>query len=79
MALSDRLATVFEKTFGFPRASFSAATGPEQVPNWDSIGHMNLVGQLEQEFGIQFDVDEIMEMGSAARIAAILQARGVTD
>ena len=54
-------------------------TTPENVPNWDSVGHMNLVAQLETEFGLQFEVDDIMEMSSAAKIVEILRAHGVAD
>ena len=52
---------------------------PEEVPNWDSIGHMNLVAELEQEFNQQFEVDEIMEMSSPQKILDILKARGIAD
>jgi acyl carrier protein len=79
MALRDRLAGVFHRTFNLDHQRFVPETTPEDVPNWDSIGHMNLVSQLEIEFGVQFDVDEIMEMSSAARIAEILRAKGVVD
>ena len=40
---------------------------------------MNLVAQLEAEFGRQFEVDDIMEMSSAAKIIEILKAKGVAD
>lgn len=50
---------------------------PDDVPNWDSIGHMNLVASLEQEFQVQFEVDEIMEMSSPQKILDILKARGL--
>jgi acyl carrier protein len=79
MPTLDRLASVFEKAFGFAPAKFSLELAPEDVQGWDSIGHMNLVATLEQEFQQQFDVDEIMEMSSPQKIVDILKARGVTD
>jgi acyl carrier protein len=79
MPAADRLAAVFEKAFGFDPKGFSLMLAPEEVPNWDSIGHMNLVAALEQEFGLQFEVDEIMEMSSPKKILDILQKRGVAD
>ena len=79
MSVVDRLATVFQEVFGFDSGAFSKDTVPEDVSNWDSIGHMNLVASLEKEFGVQLEVDEIMEMSSAGRILAILQAKGVSD
>ena len=79
MPLVDRVATVFRKTFEFDSHQFSLDTTPEKIPNWDSLGHMNLVAQLEAEFGLQFDVDDIMEMSSAAKIIEILRAHGIAD
>jgi acyl carrier protein len=79
MAMSERLANVFQKAFGLDINSFSLNLAPEQVPNWDSIGHMNLVMYLEQEFDQRFEVDDIMEMSSPAKILEILRAKGVAD
>jgi acyl carrier protein len=79
MTLHDRLAAVFEDAFGLEKNRFSEAAVPEDVPNWDSIGHMNLVLQLEKEFGQRFEVDDIMEMSSAGKIIEILRRQGATD
>jgi acyl carrier protein len=40
---------------------------------------MNLVMYLEQEFNQRFEVDEIMEMSSPAKILEILAAKGVVE
>ncbi len=79
MPLVDRVAKIFHKVFDFDSSRFSLETTPENVPNWDSVGHMNLVAQLEAEFGRQFEVDDIMEMSSAAKIIEILKAKGIAD
>lgn len=79
MTINDRLASVFEKAFGFDPQRFSLQLAPEDVPNWDSIGHMNLVASLEQEFNLQFEVDEIMEMSSPQKILDILKAKGAAE
>jgi len=77
--LVDRVANVFHKVFQCDIDGFSPDATPENVPNWDSIGHMNLVAELETEFGRQFEIDDIMEMGSVGKILAILKAKGVAD
>jgi acyl carrier protein len=79
MSVVARLAKLFQETFDHDASTFSSATTPEDVAKWDSIGHMSLVGAMEQEFGQEFEIDEIMEMENVAKILAILAARGVTD
>lgn len=77
--LVDRVASVFEKAFGLEKDRFATTLVPEDVPNWDSMGHMNLVMYLEKEFNQRFEVDEIMEMSSPAKILEILEAKGIAD
>lgn len=34
------------------------------VPSWDSVGHMELISELEDAFDIQFDTDDIVDFNS---------------
>jgi len=79
MPLSERLAAIYEKVFGVETGEFSPNLTPEEVLRWDSLGHMNLVMELEDVFGVHFEVDEITEMTSVGKIIEILQSKGVKD
>jgi acyl carrier protein len=63
---------------GVPAEALSDDTSPETVPDWDSMGHLNLVMALESEFGISLSAEEALEMRNVAAIRRLLQARGVT-
>jgi acyl carrier protein len=69
----------FASSFGVDPDKITAATVPEEVKKWDSLGHMTLVAALEERFGLQFEVDEIMEMATVAAILSILEAKGVKE
>ncbi len=79
MPMNERLAAIFEKVFSIETDDFSPELTPEDVLRWDSLGHMNLVAELEETFGVQFEVDEITEMTTAGRIIEILRAKGMKD
>jgi acyl carrier protein len=79
MALIEQVAALFEKVFGIEAGEFSLDMVPEDVLRWDSLGHMTLVMDLEDTFGVHFEVDEITEMGSGRKIVDILRAKGVQD
>jgi acyl carrier protein len=79
MSLVDRVAALFVKCFKLELEEFSRDLVPEDVLLWDSLGHMNLVMELEDEFGLHLEVDEITEMSSAGKIIDILKAKGVAD
>lgn len=39
---------------------------------WDSVGHLTLASNLEEVFGINFDVDELMEMENVREIVRVI-------
>ena len=79
MSLADRLAALFEKSFQLDSGDFSPNLVPEDVMLWDSLGHMNLVMAMEDEFDVQFEVEEITEMTTAGKILEILEAKTAKD
>ena len=36
----------------------------QDVPAWDSVGHMGLISELEDAFDIQFATDDIVDFNS---------------
>ena len=36
----------------------------QDIPEWDSIGHMTLVSELENEFSISIETDDIFDFSS---------------
>lgn len=36
----------------------------QDVPAWDSVGHMGLISELEDTFDIQFETDDIVDFNS---------------
>ncbi len=34
------------------------------IDEWDSVGHMALVAAIEDEFDVQFDTDQVIDMSS---------------
>ena len=50
----------------------------QDIPEWDSVGHMGLVAALEGMFEIELDVDDIIEMASYKKGLTILSKYGVS-
>lgn len=48
---------------------------PDTIDKWDSLGHMNLIVALEEEFGVTFTDDEIPEMLNYKLIHATLKTK----
>ena len=43
------------------------------IAEWDSIGHMSLIGELEDKFDIIMEMDDIIEMSSFEKGSEILE------
>ena len=74
--LEVRIAAVIAETFEVDAATVNAQSAPATIPNWDSLGHLNLVTALEKAFGIAFTMDEILAMSDAGAILKMLSGRG---
>ncbi len=43
------------------------------IEQWDSVGHMNLIAELENSFGIMFDTEDIIGFDSYEKGKEILR------
>lgn len=43
------------------------------IPEWDSIGHMTLMSNLEEKFNISIDTDDIVDFSSFSKGKEILK------
>jgi acyl carrier protein len=61
----------FAATFGIEPAA-AAGLRYQDIPVWDSVGHMSLVAALEEAFDIMMDTDDIIDLSSFAKGKEIL-------
>jgi acyl carrier protein len=50
----------------------------QSITEWDSITHMVLISQLEDDFNVSIDTDDVIDMSSVAKAQEILTNYGVT-
>jgi len=72
---ASRLASVFADVLGVPLDRIAPELAPDDVERWDSLGHVALVTAVEQEFSIQFEVDEIIEFTTFHAFLAAIERR----
>jgi len=65
----------FHDAFDIDSKLVSIETTPDDIPGWDSVGHLALASSLESAFGVSFDVDDLMEMENVHEIVRILQSK----
>lgn len=58
-ALMDRLQSIFRDQFDDDTLVIADATNAEDIEEWDSLAHMELIDTVERTFGIHFTLGEI--------------------
>ena len=75
MNIEQRLKSVFSKLFGIEESTIDKDSSPDNIDSWDSLNHMNLIIAIEQEFSINFSMEEIVEMLNFELIVLILSEK----
>lgn len=75
--MEERIKRVMASIFKCDVAAIDENASPDTIEKWDSLGHMNLVVALEEEFGIKFSEDETMEMMNYKLIREIIKGKQV--
>lgn len=70
------LAQSFVQALGIAAESVTDQLAYQSIPQWDSVGHMALVTELENAFNVTFDTDDIIDMSSVAKAKEILAKLG---
>ena len=74
-SLMTQVGRIAADVFAIPLDQIGPHSSPDNVGNWDSIQHLNLVLALEQEFGIQFTPEEIEQLLSVELIADLVDEK----
>ena len=68
--------TIVSSVLRVPVETVDVAASPDTIASWDSLNHMQLILALEEEFGVQFSVDDMDAMQSVGGIVAVLTQCG---
>ena len=49
----------------------------ESIMQWDSVGHMGLIAGIEEAFGIELEMDDVIDFGSYVKGKEILKKYNV--
>jgi acyl carrier protein len=73
--LLPRIRAAFHSAFDVDPEMVTIDTTPNDIPAWDSMGHVNLASSLECKFGLSFDVDDLMEMENVKEICRVVRSK----
>ena len=70
--IENRVRKVFVETFSIEPSIVVDTLAYSSIPQWDSVAHMGLIVNLEDEFDIMIDTDDVIDMSSFAKAVEII-------
>jgi acyl carrier protein len=68
----EKLNEVFRDVFEDEDITVTDATTADDIEDWDSLEHINLINAIEQEFGIKFNMGQIVSMKNVGEMVDII-------
>lgn len=71
----ERLNSVFRDIFDDESIVVNESTTSNDIEDWDSLEHINLVVAVEKEFGMKFNMNEVSTMKNVGEMVDIILSR----
>lgn len=73
MSNIDKYKKTFIDSLSLEASLFNEKIKYNEIPEWDSIGHMTLMSNLEEAFNISMETDDIIDFSSYKKGIEILK------
>ena len=73
MSNKKKYQDIFVSSLAMDSNKFTDEIKYNEIPEWDSIGHMTLISALEEQYKISFDTDDIVDFSSFQKGIEILK------
>lgn len=74
---NKKLVQVFSSALNIDEHLVNDGLMYNSIEQWDSTAHMTLIAELEDEFDVMLDTDDIIEMNSVGKSREILIKYGI--
>ena len=71
----EKLNNIFRDIFDDNEIVVSDETTSNDIEDWDSLEHINLITTVEQAFGVKFNMNEVITMKNVGEMVDIIISR----
>jgi acyl carrier protein len=75
--VDKRLEKVISSVFPIEAETIDDNWTSDDIPEWDSVGHLDLMMEVEKEFGIKIEIEEMFEIEKLGDIQTILAKKNI--
>ena len=62
--------------FNIPEADLRDSMSAKEIPRWDSMNYLLFIAELEKNFNITFNMDEVLGAQNLGMIKGMIRAKG---
>ena len=73
--ITSNLKSVFQKVFEENNITITRELTADDVENWDSLRHIQLISEVERAFGVKFKLREVMSMKNVGDLIDLIHAK----
>ncbi len=77
MTNKEKYDNIFTDCFSVEQSVLNDEFVYQCVPEWDSVGHMSMIAEIEEAFEIEMETDDIIEFGSYTIGMKMLEKYGI--
>lgn len=79
MSSARKLDDAFIRALELPASTDVTGLKYREIMQWDSIGHMTLVAEIESAYDVMFSTDEVLALSSYDKAVELLAAHGIDE
>ena len=74
---AERLNRIIFDFFKIPANKIEDSLTQKDIPEWDSMNYLLFIAELEKQFNVSFNMDEILNTKSLGSIKDMLRLKGI--
>ena len=71
----EKLNEIFQDVFDDESIIVDDSTTADDIDGWDSLTHINLLGTIEDEFDIKFDMKDVVHLGNVGEMVDLILSK----
>ena len=71
----EKLNEIFQDVFDDESIIVDDSTTADDIVGWDSLTHINLLGTIEDEFDIKFDMKDVVHLGNVGEMVDLILSK----
>ena len=67
--------SVFKNSLNLNNYELNLDSEFESVPQWDSLGHMKIISEIESRLNLDFEIDEIVGVNTVKKLIDMVNSK----